>query len=139
MSGIFESLVPLFGIVFTFGIPGLIIFWAIYSRHRERMRLIEKGISPDDAKHYFDKSGKNIITKPVNPFAALKWGILLAFLGLGIFISQILSYNYDIEDGFGFGIIILALGLGALLYYFILSAKLKQSSSEISRNEQETK
>ena len=48
-----EDLIPIFGIIFTFGIPGLIILSYIYIKHRERMRLIEKGLTPDEIKNYF--------------------------------------------------------------------------------------
>jgi di/tricarboxylate transporter len=119
----FESLVPLFGIVFTFGIPGLIIFWLIYTKHRERMRIIEKGFTPEEAKKFFNESEK----KPRNRFSALKWGIILLFLGAGIFLSNILSQFYDFGDGILIGLVILFLGAGYLIYYLIISRTLKNN------------
>jgi len=123
MSSFFENLVPLFAIVFTFGIPVLIIFWAIYTKHRERMRLIEKGVTTEDARKYFNESEK----RPRNRFSALKWGILFVFLGAGIFLSNILSQFYDFGDGILFGLVILFLGLGFLIYYLIISKSLKNN------------
>ena len=116
-----EGLIPLFAIIFSFGIPGIIIFFVIYSKHREKMRLIEKGLTPEEAKLYF----KDYKQKTMNPFSALKWGILFSFLGAGIAIANILETQYDFDDGITFGIVLLSLGLGALLYYVILSIKLK--------------
>lgn len=124
----FEGLIPLFAIIFTFGIPGIIIFFAIYSKHREKMRLIEKGISAEEASRYF----KNIEQKARNPYSALKWGILLTFLGAGIAIANILETQFDFDDGITFGIVLLSLGFGALLYYMILSVKLKSNTNSNS-------
>jgi hypothetical protein len=121
----FEGLIPLFGIVFTFGIPGLIIFWAIYTKHKERMRLIEKGITPEEARKFFTDSEK----KPRNRFSALKWGILFLFLGTGIFIANILSQFYDFNDGVLFGLVILFLGLGFLVYFLIISKASKNNTA----------
>jgi len=128
-----EGLIPLFAIIFSFGIPGIIIFFVIYSKHREKMRLIEKGLSAEEASRYF----KNIEQKERNPYSALKWGILFSFLGAGIAIANILETKYDFDDGITFGIVLLSIGLGALLYYTILSIKLKSNSngnSKISTN-----
>ena len=124
-----EGLIPLFAIIFSFGIPGIIIFFVIYSKHREKMRLIEKGLTPEEAKLYF----KDYKQKTMNPFSALKWGILLSFLGAGIAIANILETQYDFDDGITFGIVLLSLGLGALLYYVILSIKLKSNPNGNSK------
>jgi hypothetical protein len=122
-----ENLIPIIAIIFTFGIPGLIIFWAIYTKHRERMRLIEKGVTPEDARKYFGKA----VLRNRNLNSSLKWGIILLFLGLGIFISNILSEVYFFSDGISAGLIILFIGLGFLLYYIIAS---KQMKANISTN-----
>lgn len=124
-----EALVPLVAIVFTFGIPGIIVFWWLYTKHRERMRLIEKGLTPDEVKAYFADSN----TKPKNPYSSLKWGILLTFLGVGIFIANLLEGMYDVEEGVMMGIIVLSAGLGFLVYYSIVSAKIKSQLSDGSK------
>jgi hypothetical protein len=87
------------------------------------MRLIEKGVTPEDARKYFNESEK----RPRNRFSALKWGILFVFLGAGIFLSNILSQFYDFGDGILFGLVILFLGLGFLIYYLIISKSLKNN------------
>ncbi len=127
---VFEAIIPIFGIVFTFGIPGLIIFWYLYIKHKERMRMMEKGLTPADIKAFYMESTR----KPKNPYSALKWGILFLFVGLGIFVSNIIYYQYDFDEGLGFGITITFAGLGLLLYYSIVSAKLKK----IDENKSET-
>ena len=124
----FEGLIPLFAIIFTFGIPGILIFFWLYAKHREKMRLIEKGLSSEEAKIYF----KDFKVKTMNPYSALKWGILLAFFGAGLIIGNILETQYDFDEGVVFGLIILFVGLGALLYYTILNFKLKSTSNNNS-------
>ncbi|MBV6478771.1 MAG: hypothetical protein HGGPFJEG_01528 [Ignavibacteria bacterium] len=125
MDGL-EALIPLVAIVFTFGIPGILIFWGIYTGHREKMRLIEKGLPPDEVKAYFSK-GNN---KPKNPYSSLKWGILLTFVGAGIFLANLFESLYDIQEGVMMGIIVCSAGLGLLIFYLIMSSKSKNTLSE---------
>ncbi len=125
-----ESLIPMVAIIFTFGIPGVIMFWWLYTKHRERMRLIEKGLTPDEVKAYFADTN----TKPRNPYSSLKWGILLSFLGAGIFLANLLEGLYEIEDGVNAGIIVFSVGLGFLVYYAVVSSKMKNQSSDNTQN-----
>ena len=69
MGDFLGPLIPIVAIIFTFGIPGVLIFWAIQSKHQERMRLIEKGLSPEEMKAYFNETGKRIYS----PYRTLKW------------------------------------------------------------------
>lgn len=124
MGGV-EALIPMVAIVFTFGIPGVIIFWWLYTKHRERMRLIEKGLTPDEVKAYFSETN----SKPRNPYSSLKWGILLTFLGIGIFLANLFEGIYDLEEGVMMGIIVLFAGIGFLVYYGVVSSKLKNQIS----------
>ncbi len=130
-----ETVVPIFAMVFIFGFPAIIIFWAIYTKHRERMRLIEKGISPEEARKYFS----NVEKRPRGSNGALKWGIILLFLGAGIFTANILEQLYEFNDGITFSMIVLFLGLGFILYYFLSRGRVqniepKNSNSNIPQN-----
>ena len=124
MGGV-EALIPMVAIVFTFGIPGVIIFWWLYTKHRGRMRLIEKGLTPEEVKAYFTETNN----KPRNPYSSLKWGILLTFLGIGIFLANLFEGIYDLEEGVMMGIIVLFAGIGFLVYYGVVSSKLKNQIS----------
>lgn len=130
MNNAIESFIPVVAIVFTFGIPGIIIFWWLYTKHRERMRLIEKGLTPEEVKAYFADTN----TKPRNPYSSLKWGILLTFLGIGIFLANLFEDLYDIEEGVMMGMIVLCAGLGFLVYYSVVSAKIKNQSPGDGQN-----
>ena len=135
MNHIVEQTIPIFGIIFTFGIPGIIVFWVFYAKHRERMRLIEKGLTPDEVKNYFANPEKHM--RPHNPFKALKWGILLLFLGMGIFIANVLEQKMDFDDGITFGVVLLFLGAGFLTYYLIVRGRINGNpggNSNISNN-----
>lgn len=131
MGGV-EALIPVVAIVFTFGIPGIIIFWALYIKHRERMRLIEKGLTPDEVKAFFSEANN----KPRNPYSSLKWGILLSFLGAGIFIANLIEGMYDVEEGVMMGIIVLSAGLGFLIYFAIVNSKIKNETSDSQKIQQ---
>ncbi len=124
MGGV-EALIPMVAIMFTFGIPGILIFWWLYTKHRERMRLIEKGLTPEEVKAYFTETNN----KPRNPYSSLKWGILLTFLGIGIFLANLLEGMYDLEEGVMMGIIVLSSGIGFLVYYTVVSSKIKNQVS----------
>lgn len=119
MGSVIEEFIPIVAIIFTFGIPGIIIFWYINARHRERMRLIEKGLSVEEIKKYF----QNVYYKGRNPYAALKWGILLVFIGLGFVLAEILEETTDMSDSITPALLLLFAGLGFLIYYLIVSKK----------------
>ena len=122
MNNFLENLVPLFGIVFTFGIPGVIIFWYFHLKHQERMKLLEKGFTPEEARAFYGGSVK----KATNPYSTLKWGIVLTFVGLGFVISYILSEAYDMSDSITPALILLFAGIGFILYYIIINNKIKK-------------
>lgn len=133
MNDFAEAFVPVIAIIATFGIPGVIILWYLYSRHRERMRLIEKGLTPEEVKSYFTEA-----KKPKNPYAALKWGILFLFVGLGIFISNILYNIYDLDEGVGVGIVFIFGGLGLVVYYIIISSKTRKDEKSEKNTSSQT-
>jgi len=132
MEHLIEQTIPIFAIIFTFGIPGLIIFWVIYAKHRERMRLIEKGLSPEEVKSYFAGAEK----KARGPHGALKWGILFLFLGAGIFVANVLEQKFDFNDGISFGVILLFVGAGFLTYFLLARGNAHNPGDEtkISKN-----
>jgi hypothetical protein len=132
MDKLIEGMIPIFAIIFTFGIPGIIIFWVIYAKHRERMRLIEKGLSPEEVKSYFAHAER----RPRGPYGAMKWGILFLFLGAGIFVANVLEQKFDFNDGITFGVVLLFVGAGFLTYYMLARERTHNSDDEtkISKN-----
>ena len=122
MKDFAEAFVPAVAIVFIFGIPGIIIFWNLHNKHKEKMRLIEKGLSSEEVKEYF--RGFNAKQGP-NPYSALKWGILFTMVGLGIFLGIILEAA-GFSDSLVPVMILLFAGVGFIIYYSVLNSKLKK-------------
>lgn len=133
MNSLAEAFIPIIAIIFTFGIPGALIFWALYIKHKERTKLMDMGLTPQEARDYFRESEK----RPKNPLSSLKWGILFSMIGIGLFFGILLD-----EAGFKdelTGVMVLVFGgLGFIIYYFVANSKLKkevqaqQSSSQNS-------
>lgn len=134
MEKITELLVPLFGIIFTIGLPLLLVFWIVYTKHRERMRLIEKGLTPEEVKQYFRHDVK---IRSGQSLGALKWGIIIFALGIGMFVAHILEDRMDLGDGITGGTVLIFLGAGFLVYYLIARTQFVPNSdkkSELPKN-----
>jgi hypothetical protein len=98
-------------LVIAFPICGLIGYY-MKTKNQERMKLIEKGVNPDE--------GLNIAEyrKQTN----LKNGILFLSLGLGLFIGYILVTNWELLDKFIIyaTMILIFGGIGFLINYIII-------------------
>jgi hypothetical protein len=124
-------MVPVIAIIFTFGIPGMLIFYWIYIKHKERTKLMDMGLSPQEARDYF----REIEKKPKNPLGTLKWGILFTMIGIGLFIGILLD-EAGFKDELTGVMVLLFGGLGFIIYYFIASSKLKKSETVPSNGNQ---
>jgi hypothetical protein len=133
MSSAFEAMIPIIAIIFTFGIPGVIIFWAIQSKHRERMKLIEKGLTPEEVREYFRDAEK----KPKNPYSTLKWGILFLFLGVGFFIANVLEYTMEVGEDFMPALLLFFGGAAFIVYYLIVKSKQNGSNGKAAVTSQD--
>ena len=73
-----EEVVAVFIPIVMFLVLGLILVTSIYYRSRERQMLIEKGLSAEDMKKFFEPKK--------DPFWLMKIGIICIFvvIGLGI-------------------------------------------------------
>lgn len=73
-------------------IVGLIVITGIYLKSRERQMLIEKGLTAEDMKAFFENK------KSINPFLLARIGIICIFfglgLGLGMFMEDVTSKEY---------------------------------------------
>jgi hypothetical protein len=65
-----------------------IVFVVAAARNRERMAMIEKGVNPKDF----------LTDKKPNSYGILKWALLLAGLGFGLFIGSLLEAYTSIEE-----------------------------------------
>ena len=65
-----------------------IVFVIASARNKERMAMIEKGVNPKDL----------VTDRKPNSYGILKWALLLAGLGFGLFIGSILETYTDIQE-----------------------------------------
>lgn len=112
-----EFLIP----IFLFG--GIaVVFWKYYdTRHRERMAMIDKGLNPADLK---STTLRQFIQ--VNPLSSLKWGLLIGFVGAGLFIATWLDRAYFMHDSVYPATMMITGGLGLVIFYIFASRKLKK-------------
>jgi hypothetical protein len=114
--------------IFLFGGTAAVLWKYFEGRHKERMAMIEKGVSPADFK-----------SAPLHPFrlwqgtvlSNLKWGLLLVFAGIGLLVGQQLEYYFGFhEENAVFGSILITGGLALIIFYFIATKKLKEQKED---------
>ena len=108
----------IFVAIFLFLTIGCILGGLIISKHKERMRIIEKGLTPEDIKALYLTQ-----MRPSSPLSSLKWGILFVMVGLAIFLGVWLHSMYFLGDGVIPGLIGIFGGAGLILFYRIASKK----------------
>jgi FtsH-binding integral membrane protein len=99
----------------------LIIFAAIFgivfviaqARNRERMAMIEKGVSPKDF----------MTDRRPNSYGILKWALLLVGLGFGLFIGSVLEAYTNIPEEPAYFAAALFFGGGGLFAAFLIAKK----------------
>ncbi len=119
------EIVAIIAIICIFGLPiiaGIVLgLKAMKSRNEERMGLINQGIIPPDTPR-----------RKANPnrLVALRNGILLIALGIGIIVGFLCSEYLVIGQGNEFWVtgasVVFFMGVGYLMY-FLVSQKLPQS------------
>lgn len=65
-----------------------IVFVGVSARNRERMSMIEKGVSPKDF----------MTDHRPNSYGILKWALLLVGIGFGLFIGSVLETYTNIPE-----------------------------------------
>ena len=56
MHSVAEDFVPVIAIIFTFGIPGALIFWGIWVKHKERIEAHGYGNDSPGSKRLFQRT-----------------------------------------------------------------------------------
>jgi hypothetical protein len=103
-----ELVIPL---VF-FLVVGAIWGSVILTRHKERMTMLDKGMSPEDIKQLYVRGAGQ-----VNPFTSLKWGMVFVAVGLAVLIGMWLRANYSVDEGIYPALVALFGGTGLIVFY----------------------
>ncbi len=111
-----------------FGAVATVLYKFLEVRHKERMTIIEKGLVNEDLKHLYSRSAWK-----TNPYSALKYGMLAAFIGVGILVSAFLSQMFfSHEEQITTGIIFLFGGLGLITFYAISKKRMSEDERQQS-------
>ncbi len=111
---------PIFVVFIIFTTLGVTIYTWLSSRHKERMAMIEKGVSPAD----FRSGSLKDYLKP-NPLSSLKWGMLAMFVGIGIMVGTVLERVYYMADSVYPASMFIFGGLALVIFYFIASRRMR--------------
>lgn len=108
--------------IFLFGGTAAILWKFFDTRHRERMSIIEKGMVGEDLKYLYTRSASRS-----NPYSALKYGMLAAFIGVGVLVSAVVNqYYWQDHEQITAGIVFLSGGLGLITFYAIAKKKMEE-------------
>lgn len=98
------------------------VIWLI-TRHRERVSMIEKGLSSEEIKAMYQRGIKDVKR---DPLSSLKWGLLFLLAGVAILLGNYLHVQFNVDEGAIFGLVCLFVGIGLVVFYSIASKKLSQ-------------
>jgi len=111
-----ETIIP----VFLFLVVGATITVAILTRHKERLTMLDKGLSPQDIKSLYERRS----SIPRNIYSSLKWGIVSIAIGLAILLGMWFREQFSMDEGVFFGLIALLGGIGLVVFYVIARKRL---------------
>jgi hypothetical protein len=106
-------------IIFTL-VLGVVFMVAIITRHRERISMVERGLSSEEIKAMYTRQLQR------NPLTSLKWGIVLVMAGTAILLGNYLREAYGMRDGAILGLVALLVGVGLVIFYAIAGKKITQ-------------
>jgi len=112
-----EILVPIALFATIFGI----IFVAVSARNKERMALIEKGMDASIFKEAHNSLGR---------YNALKWGLVIVGVGIGLILGNIFDIHGIMDDDVAYFAMIFVFGGLGLLSYYLLIRKIKPEKEE---------
>ncbi len=115
-----DFLVP----IFLFGGAAWVLVVYYNNRHKERMAMIDKGLNPADFKGASLRQWFQ-----TNPLSSLKWGLLAAFVGIGLFVAEMLDRVYFLHESIYFATTLVFGGIALILFYILANAKMKKEDS----------
>lgn len=117
-----EFLIP----IFLFGGAAWVLVVYFTNRHKERMAMIEKGVSASDLRGTPMREWLR-----ANPLSSLKWGLLAVFVGIGLFIAEVLDRMYFFHhESIYFATMLVFGGIALIIFYVIANAKMKKEDNK---------
>jgi hypothetical protein len=105
-----EELLGLFITLIVFAAIFGVVYIVITARNKERMAMIDKGVNPKDF----------MVQRKPQAYSILKWALLLAGVGLGLFVGSLLvTYTGIDEEPAYFACALLFGGSGLAAAFFI--------------------
>jgi hypothetical protein len=111
-----EVFVPIIFFLSVAGIWGFIIL----TRHKERMMMIEKGLSSEDVKAMYSRTPWKM-----TPLTSLKWGLIFCSIGIAVLVGMHLQSAYYFEGGIYPGLMCLFGGLALIIFYMYAQKKVQ--------------
>ena len=101
-----EEVVAVFIPIIFFIVTGLVMVTFFYFRSREKQMLIEKGLSSEEIKTFYDKKK--------DPYTLMKIGIVCVFFSIGLGFGIMLQENTNQEFWVPF-LLFVSTGIGFVL------------------------
>lgn len=101
-----ESVIAVFIPIVVTLVIGMVLITYFYFRSRERQMLIEKGLSAEQIKEFFERKRDNL--------NLMKVGLIVLFFGLGLGFGMMLQDSTGKEYWIPFGLFVMT-GIGFVL------------------------
>jgi uncharacterized membrane protein len=102
-----EGVIGVFIPIILFIVTGLVIVTFVFFRSKEKQMLIEKGLSSDEIKSFYER-------KKSDPYLLMKIGIVSIFFGLGLGFGLMLE-EYTTKDFWVPFLLFVSTGIGFVL------------------------
>ena len=102
----------------------LVAITKIISDNRTKRKLVDAHVSEEVIHALFMKPRRD-----PELFSALKWGLVVAGVGLALVVIQVLPYEFN--EPIAYGLMFLFAGAGLLAYYGIASAAANKDAAEL--------
>ena len=114
-----QNVVAVFIPIIFFIVTGLVMVTFFYFRSKEKQMLIEKGLSSEEIKTFYDRKR--------DPFVLMKIGIVCLFFGIGLGFGMMLQQNTNQEFWVPF-LLFVSTGLGFVLANILGRSMLKKEN-----------
>jgi len=112
-----EILVPIALFASIFGI----VYIAVTAKNKERLALIEKGMDASIFKEATQTHGR---------YGALKWGLVIVGIGIGLILGNIFDMNGIMDEEVAYSAMVFVFGGIGLLTYYLLIRRIKPEKEE---------